>query len=133
MEEHAEALEADLLRYYGVDLLDWHREELSSRRLAVLVRHLPPDSAFVRSREGEAAEWTLTDHLLAAAVDHLAIANWMFASVNRDEYADPPQTPVPVPRPGAGAGAETEPVDASGGPAATGPAPTAAELARFFG
>ncbi|MCQ8187440.1 DUF5361 domain-containing protein [Streptomyces rugosispiralis] len=126
MEEHAEALEADLLRYYGVDLLDWHREALSSRRLAVLVRHLPPDSAFVRAREGEAAEWGLTDHLLAAVVDHLAIANWMFASANRDEYADPPEAPVPVPRPGA------EATDTSGGPPA-GHAPTGAELARFFG
>ena len=25
VEEHAEALEADLLRHYAVDLLDWHR------------------------------------------------------------------------------------------------------------
>ncbi|WP_346176789.1 hypothetical protein [Streptomyces cuspidosporus] len=137
MEEHAEALEADLLRYYGVDLLDWHRGALSSRRLAVLVRHLPPDSAFVRAREGEAAEWGLTDHLLAAVVDHLAIANWMFASVNRDEYADPPETPVPVPRPAAGTATapetrDTGPPDGPG-PAATDHAPSAAELARFFG
>ncbi|MEU5642125.1 hypothetical protein [Streptomyces milbemycinicus] len=129
MEEHAEALEADLLRYYGVDLLDWHRETLSSRRLSVLVRHLPPDSAFVRAREGEAAEWGLTDHLLAAVIDHLAIANWMYASVNRDEYADPPEAPVPVPRPGAGAVDMPE----GAGPSATDHAPTAAELARFFG
>lgn len=126
MEEHAEALEADLLRYYGVDLLDWHRETLSSRRLSVLVRHLPPESAFVRAREGEAAEWRLTDHLLAAVVDHLAIAHWMYASVNRDEYADPPEAPVPGPRPGAGAaGASGGQPDDSG--------PTASELARFFG
>ncbi|MBL1114069.1 hypothetical protein JK364_16960 [Streptomyces sp. 110] len=129
MEEHAEALEADLLRYYGVDLLDWHREALSSRRLAVLVRHLPPDSAFVRAREGEAAEWGLTDHLLAAVVDHLAIANWMFASANRDEYADPPEAPAPVPRPGAADTSDGPPADQ----AADGHAPTAAELARFFG
>lgn len=129
MEEHAEALEADLLRYYGVDLLDWHRETLSSRRLSVLVRHLPPDSAFVRAREGEAAEWRLTDHLLAAVVDHLAIANWMYASVNRDEYADPPEAPVPVPRPGAEAADTPE----GAAPSATDHAPTAAELARFFG
>ncbi|SED55434.1 hypothetical protein [Streptomyces melanosporofaciens] len=46
-------------------------------------------SAFVRTREGEAAEWGLTAHLLAAVVDHLVIANGMFASANRDEYADP--------------------------------------------
>ncbi|MBP8535049.1 hypothetical protein [Streptomyces sp. MK37H] len=133
MEEHAEALEADLLRYYGVDLLDWHREALSSRRLAVLVRHLPPDSAFVRAREGEAAEWGLTDHLLAAVVDHLAIANWMFASANRDEYADPPEAPAPVPRPGAEAADTSDGPPDGPAPAVADHTPTAAELARFFG
>ncbi|MGW0535637.1 hypothetical protein [Streptomyces sp. NPDC003032] len=127
MEEHAEALEADLLRHYGVDLLGWHRGELSSRRLAVLVRHLPRDSAFRSAHDGEAAEWSLTDHLLAAVVDHLAIANWMFASVNRDEDEAAPEAPQPVPRPGANEGA----------PAGSAPPPTdapgPAELARFFG
>ena len=87
----------------------------------VLVRHLPSDSAFARSREGEAAEWSTSDHLLAAAVDHLAIANWMYASVNRDEDAEALDPPLPVPRPGATA--EPPPTDA----------PTAADLARFFG
>ncbi|MGA4843793.1 hypothetical protein [Streptomyces sp. G45] len=125
MEEHAEALEADLLRHYGVDLLDWHRGELSSRRLAVLVRHLPRDSAFRYAHEGEAAHWSLTDHLLAAVVDHLAIANWMFASVNRDEDEAAPEPPRPVPRPGA----DDEEATPGAGPAAPGPA----ELARFFG
>ncbi|GGR88241.1 hypothetical protein GCM10010252_28840 [Streptomyces aureoverticillatus] len=125
MEEHAEALEADLLRYYGVDLLDWHRGELSSRRLAVLIRHLPQDSAFRIAQEGEAARWSLTDHLLAATVDHLAIANWMFASVNRDEDEPAPEPPQPVPRPGVDEDASDDP----GGDSTPGPA----ELARFFG
>ncbi|MFK4070335.1 hypothetical protein [Streptomyces sp. NPDC029674] len=122
MEEHAEALEADLLRHYGVDLLGWYRGELSSRRLAVLVRHLPGDSAFRLAHEGEVAQWSLTDHLLAAVVDHLAIANWMFASVNRDEDEPAPEAPQPVPRPGA------QPDDSP--PSAE---PSATELARFFG
>jgi hypothetical protein len=90
--------------------------------LAALVRHLPPDSAFARARDAEAAQWTLTDHLLAAVVDHLAIANWMYASVNRDEDAEPPDPPVPVPRPGV---PMTEPPVAD--------RPSHAELARFFG
>ncbi|KRV49700.1 hypothetical protein AQ490_18490 [Wenjunlia vitaminophila] len=114
-----------------MDLLDWHRGTLTTRRLAVLVRHLPPESAFARAHEGERAEWTLTDHLLAAAVDHLAIGNWMFASVNRDEYADPLDPPEAVPRPGAG-GAPTP----GGTPArdsSTVRGPSGAELAQFFG
>ncbi len=125
MEEHAEALEADLLRHYGVDLLGWYRGELSSRRLAVLVRHLPRDSAFRLAHEGEAAGWSLGDQLLAAVVDHLAVANWMFASVNRDEDEAPPEPPQPVPRPGVD---EAVP---DGAPAADTPGP--ADLARFFG
>ncbi|MFY7566420.1 hypothetical protein ACOT81_18270 [Streptomyces sp. WI04-05B] len=99
VDEHAEALEADLLRFYGTDLLDWHRGRLSSRRLAVLVKHLPRDCALNRELHGEAAEWSIVEHLLAATVDHLAAANWMFASVNSAEDADPPELPVPVPRP----------------------------------
>lgn len=111
-----------------MDLLDRYRGRLSSRRLAVLIRHLPRDSAVNRELFGEAADWTVTDHLLAAAVDHLAAANWMFARVNSDE-ASPPDPPLPVPRPG---DAATEPAP-DPDPAAERDRPGAAELAAFFG
>ncbi|MET9792805.1 hypothetical protein ACFW93_18140 [Streptomyces canus] len=91
-----------MLRHYGVDLLDWHRGRLSSRRLRVLVEHLPADSSYARAVHGEQADWTVTDHLLAAVVDHLAVANWMFATVHRDEDAEPAAYPEAVPRPGEG-------------------------------
>jgi hypothetical protein len=126
VEEHAEALEADLLRHYGVDLLDWHRGRLSSRRLAVLVRHMPRDSALARAVHGEAADWDVSDYLLAAAVDHLAESNWMFATVNQDEDAEALEYPAPVPRPDGGEAEEPAPPDA----AASAPEPL--ELARFF-
>lgn len=135
MDEHAEALEADLLRYYGIDLLDWHRETLSARRLALLVKHLPRESALNRELHGEAAEWSVSDHLLAAAVDHLAAANWMFASVNSEE-GDQPDPPTPVPRPSyddaepPAAEREPDPATASTASDAT---PSAVQLARFFG
>ncbi|MEU9555071.1 hypothetical protein [Streptomyces fumanus] len=135
-----------------MDLLDWHRERLSSRRLAVLIKHLPRDSALNRDLHGEAADWSVTDHLLAAAVDHLAAANWMFASVNSEE-GDQPEPPVPVPRPGdASEDADTDETEGGNeegsrsadlaadehavGAAANTPAPQSpspAELARFFG
>ncbi|WP_405535736.1 hypothetical protein OG787_18025 [Streptomyces sp. NBC_00075] len=139
VDEHAEALEADLLRYYGTDLLDWHRGRLSSRRLAVLVKHLPRDCALNRELHGEAAEWTVTDHLLAATVDHLAAANWMFASVNSAEDADPPELPVPVPRPDdprVGRRDEDDHGDEAGNGDSAGAAPsppTPSQVARFFG
>ncbi|MFJ4711232.1 hypothetical protein [Streptomyces sp. NPDC088785] len=77
------------------------------------------------------------DHLLAAAVDHLAASNWMFASVNSEE-GEQPDPPAPVPRPEY---EEEEPAD--GTPAAPAPAdgpaaaaddgaPSAVQLARFF-
>ncbi|MEU8889209.1 hypothetical protein [Streptomyces sp. NPDC048442] len=135
VDEHAEALEADLLRHYGLDLLDWHRGGLSSRRLAVLVKHLPRDSAVARELHGEAAEWEVTDHLLASVVDQLAESNWMFATVNQDEDAERLEFPEPVVRPGqpgaqadSGAvrGERPAPVEEPAGP---GPA----RLAAFFG
>lgn len=52
---------------------------------------MPQDSAVGRELHGEDSQWTVTDYLLAAAVDHLAAANWMFASVNTDEDSDPPE------------------------------------------
>ncbi|MFD4558163.1 hypothetical protein ACFWP5_28240 [Streptomyces sp. NPDC058469] len=120
-----------------MDLLDWHRDRLSARRLTVLVKQLPRDSALNRELHGEAADWSVTDHLLAAAVDHLAAANWMFASVNSEE-GDQPDPPTPVPRPSyddTGTGGEETP---GGGArpeetAAADTAPSTVQLARFFG
>ncbi|MCX5123155.1 hypothetical protein [Streptomyces sp. NBC_00347] len=109
-----------MLRYYGKDLLDWHRGELSSRRLQVLLKHLPRDSSVNRELFGEAADWSVTDHLLAATVDHLAAANWMFACVNAAEDGDAPDAPEPVPRPDgkpyAGPDEQPDPADGPGGP-----------------
>ncbi|MFE6100708.1 hypothetical protein ACFVQ4_12160 [Streptomyces laurentii] len=136
-----------MLRHYGTDLLDWHRGTLSSRRLSVLIKNLPNDSAVLRELHGESADWSVGDHLLAAAVDHLAVANWMFACVNTGEDDDPPEPPQPVPRPGAGSGsdrdadADDEAESGKGGAeagvtassATTGEAVTPVALARFFG
>ncbi|MFI1027650.1 hypothetical protein [Streptomyces sp. NPDC020951] len=127
-----------------MDLLDWHRERLTARRLAVLIEQLPRDSALNRELHGEAAEWSVTDHLLAAAVDHLAAANWMFACVNSEE-GDQPEPPAPVPRPTGLAEDDdvayeeyVEPDEDTGTGReqnATAPdgTPSAVQLARFFG
>lgn len=58
-------MEADLLRFYNVDLADLWRGGLTLRRLSVLVQNLPPGSA-CWSRVNEVPYgWTLTDFLLA--------------------------------------------------------------------
>ncbi|MFJ2738057.1 hypothetical protein ACIO3O_00135 [Streptomyces sp. NPDC087440] len=122
-----------------MDLLDWHRGRLSSRRLAVLVRHPPQDSASARELNGEAADWSVTDYLLARAVDHLAEANWMYATVNQDEDAERLEYPVPVVRPGTGVREPDEDLPSksgTSGPAASDPAasgPSVAEMVCFFG
>ncbi|WP_329265571.1 hypothetical protein OG223_31495 [Streptomyces sp. NBC_01478] len=118
-----------------MDLLDWHRDRLSARRLTVLIRQLPHDSALNRELHGEAADWSVTDHLLAAAVDHLAAANWMFASVNSEE-GDQPDPPAPVPRPSyeqPETGDEETPGGDTEETAAADTAPSTVQLARFFG
>ncbi len=46
-------------------------------------------------------------------VDHLAVANWMFATVNRDEDADPAPYPEPLQRPGDSSGQPAQAADAS--------------------
>jgi hypothetical protein len=113
-------VEADLLRYYGVDLLDHHRGTLSARRVRVLIEHLPRDAALVRALHGETADWGLTEHLLAAAVDELAAGNWLNVAANRDEHAEPPERPKPVPRPGIAVESEA-------------PEATPEQIAAFFG
>ncbi|MFE1235009.1 hypothetical protein [Streptomyces sp. NPDC059442] len=95
-----------------------------------LIRHLPHDSAVQRELHGEAAEWSITDHLLAAAVDHLAVSNWMFSCVNSGEDDDQPEPPKPVPRPGA-KDEDAEEQDEESGSAAEAISPGA--LVRFFG
>lgn len=113
---------------------------MSSRRLSILVGHLPRESAVAHELHGEAADWTVGDHLLAAAVDHLAAANWMFACVNTAEDAEQPAPPEPVPRPEHGPFPLGGPVRGPAGPA-RGPEtaaepepaqPTRTELAGFF-
>ncbi|MDQ0582852.1 hypothetical protein [Streptomyces rishiriensis] len=128
----------------------------------MLIKQLPRDSALNRELHGEAADWSVSDHLLAAAVDHLAAANWMFACVNSEE-GDQPDAPAPVPRPadlaendtygdggtyekyqgheetGAHSGgvgrSASGPVPATDGTRAATPdeTPSAFQLARFFG
>ncbi|MFE9039670.1 hypothetical protein ACFY9F_24620 [Streptomyces sp. NPDC012421] len=114
----------------------------------MLIKHLPRESALQREIHGEAAEWSVTDHLLAATVDHLAVGNWMFSCVNSGEDGDPPEFPKPVPRPeskgnadgsdgtdGSGDGEGTETNGAATAPrnGEEPPAISPGQLARFFG
>lgn len=113
--EHAEAVEADLLRYFREDLRDLWRGGLSYRRLWVLLKHLPADSS-TQTKLRDAANSELED-LVAATPDQdvkfgpWALINYQLAKIT-DELAwlryeqahlggagDYPK-PEPTPRPG---------------------------------
>jgi hypothetical protein len=95
VEDHGEALEADLQRYFSTDLREVGTPALSWRRLGVLVRYLPRESATVRALMGEAADWGTVEHLLATLVDVERMALWQRAG-NRHA-----PRPKPMDRPGA--------------------------------
>jgi hypothetical protein len=65
LRDHPDAVEADLLRFWGVDLLDHGRRprRLSTRRLLVLWRHIPHgQGSAVHAIEGP--EWGAVEDLL---------------------------------------------------------------------
>jgi hypothetical protein len=64
LRDHADAVEADLARYYHVDYRDrWAAERpLTLRRIAVLLRYLPAGAATYDVLD--IAVWARTDHLL---------------------------------------------------------------------
>lgn len=97
--EYGEAIEADLQRYYRVDVRDAFRpcSGLTFRRLRALISHLPTDSALARRIGGEDAEWTLERQLLAAIHDRLAEGNWQRGNAGSKT---PGRRPKPIDRPG---------------------------------
>lgn len=99
LNEHGEAIEADLQRYYGTDLRDLFRpgSGLTWRRLRALVVNLPPDSALARTMVGPDSVWTLETQLLAAVHDRLSEANWQRGNAGSKT---PSRRPQPISRPG---------------------------------
>lgn len=57
-------MEADFARFYGIDYRDRWRGGLTLRRVYVLVKHLPPESATAEiARDGD-LHWSIEAHLL---------------------------------------------------------------------
>ncbi|QNO12676.1 tail assembly chaperone [Arthrobacter phage Tweety19] len=65
LREDSDVVEADLQRFYGVDLADFWRGELSIRRLSVLISKLPADSATVAKASDLSPGWDVHAFLLA--------------------------------------------------------------------
>lgn len=90
----ADALEADLLRYYGVDLLDFYRQSLTLRRLCILVTHLPGDAAVWRTVYPDDG-WSRTDVLLLA-VERRITTLWATVAAALGAQVDDEAVAVPV-------------------------------------
>lgn len=100
LNDHQDAVEADLLRYYRLDLpADLGTDRLTWRRLKVLIEQLPAESCTVRTTRGDTAAWTLEPMLLALIADHLAIGNWQRAMSGR-KAAQRTRAPRQIQRPG---------------------------------
>ncbi|MGW7248816.1 hypothetical protein [Streptomyces decoyicus] len=92
--EHPEAVEADLIRYYGGDpLAAFWRGEITLRKLRVLVEALPPDSATARAHNGNA--WLHSDYVATDSRDLLDLLFTAFCNANRD----PKKPAIPWPKP----------------------------------
>jgi hypothetical protein len=74
-------IESDLL-LRGIDIHAWHRGSLSSRRLLVLLRWLPDDSAY--KREGG---YTEAEYMLAETHNEIARLRASYHVVNGGEDA----------------------------------------------
>lgn len=97
--EHGEAVEADLLRFYRLDLAEVGTMRLSWRRLGVLIRQLPREAATVQAVSGAAARWGDVEHLLAGIFDAVQLHNWQYAAAHAPKGKRPPR-PRPLARPG---------------------------------
>lgn len=70
----------------GTDALTW-------RKFGALVDGLPPGSALAIEMHGEAATWSVSDHLLATVIDLLQGANWQ--RHGKGKKPDPFPRPLP--------------------------------------
>lgn len=113
--EYAEEIECDLQRYYGLDYRDLFLRDtrLTWRRLLVLLRHLPPESALNTAIRNDASEselarnsaqadpargrWSATESMLASILDAIRMGNWAYVQVHSEQSVPKPE---PIRRPG---------------------------------
>lgn len=105
IQDYHDELEADLLEFFGVDLLDLWRGRLSIRRVGVLINSLmkKPGRSTLLEAMDERTRWGESEYLLARISDALEISNFLFFKANAQD-SDDLDEPLPIPRPG-----QTEP------------------------
>lgn len=83
----------------GIDLGDWFRGRLSSRRLWSLIVNLicDPQTNTARVTGGP---WNMNTLLMAALIDDVRLGNYILAAANSPRGKNPIPLPKPIPRPG---------------------------------
>lgn len=69
----AREIEADLLRFYRVDVRDWFTEKMDSRRLLALLDGLPDESSF-KTWAVRGGDWTAEQYVQARLVNEVALS-----------------------------------------------------------
>jgi hypothetical protein len=111
IKEYPEELEADLLEFFGIDLLDLWRGRLSLRRVHLLINslmHKAGRSTLLATMD-ESTQWGSTEHLLARVSDALELSNYLFLRANSSEKDIP--LPEPLPRPGSDEPVKSKPAE----------------------
>ncbi|MFB7782068.1 hypothetical protein ACFC1D_05070 [Streptomyces vinaceus] len=101
VQDYQDELEADLLEFFRVDLLDLWRGRLSLRRVGVLINSLmkKPGRSTLLEAMDERTRWGESDYLLARISDALELSNYLYFKANAEDSDDLEQ-PDPIPRPG---------------------------------
>jgi hypothetical protein len=103
IQHYPDELEADLLEFFGVDLLNLWRGRLSLRRIGILIQSLmsKPGRSTLLMALDERAKWAERDYFLARISDALELSNYLFLKANvPDEDTRDLEYPAPIPRPG---------------------------------
>ena len=113
LREFRTEIEYELIRL-GLRLRDVGAPGFNLRDLYVVATHPAKDGplgrAMSRKISGEASDWSVSEHLLASAVDAL---NWLVWSKTEDG-AKNRRLPKPIPRPGASTASDERRVKGTG-------------------
>jgi hypothetical protein len=98
--DHFDAVEADFARFYGIDLpvALWGPEPVTYRRLAVLVRGIPAESALGVACGGYRPGWGATEELLALVAETIDHGNRLYFKTHSKKGAQQPK-PLAITRP----------------------------------
>lgn len=103
IDECGEAILADLLVHYGVDVTDVlvPGSGLTPRKANALIRQLPMGSATVAHLRGgpQFRGWDAERYMTALLIDEISELTWVTVCANSSKKSQRPKRPKPYPRP----------------------------------